>query len=44
MDLTWGRFLLVVGLVVAFELGVAALAARAEPKDDEEPAALTDAP
>ncbi len=35
MDLTWGRFLLVVGLVVAFELAVAALAARAVPQDDE---------
>ena len=43
MDLTWARFLVVVGLVVAFELGVAALAARAEPAAEEEPAALTDA-
>jgi hypothetical protein len=34
MDLTWGRFFLVVILVGAFELGVAALAARATPDED----------
>ena len=34
IDLTWARFLAVVVIVGAFELGVAALAARAEPSDE----------